>query len=706
MNKTINFAIGIHNHQPVGNFNAIFKDAFNKAYIPFLKILEKHPRIKISLHFSGPLIDYMAKNNSSLINLIRKLVKRGQVEILAGAYYEPILSNLTNEDIHGQISTYLETARKIFKYTPKGMWLAERVWEPHLAEPIRKAGINYTLLDESHFRYAGLEAKDIFNYYVTEEKGYPLHIFPISFKLRYSIPFQPPQETIEYLREFATKDGGRLATFGDDGEKFGIWPGTHDLVYTKKWLEEFFRLLEKNRNWINLVCFSEFIRKHPPSGRIYLPATSYFEMTEWALPAKMQVEFEKIITEFKEKNIWEKYEPFLKGGYWRNFLTKYEEVNNIQKKSIYLSRKISQLKNKKDKKNAQIELWKGQCNCAYWHGVFGGLYLPHLRDALYSHLIHAEKIIDSSLIRKKKFVNYEITDYNNDSFNEIILKQDKINLYFSPSKGGSLYELNLKEKNLNLINTLGRKFEAYHQKIKLKQIQKEEQKDYVKSIHDLVAAKEDHLEKYLVYDKYPKYCLLDHFIAPEATLEDFKASRFNEDVNFALKPYQFKFKKRGSHLTLELSRNAKIKSNGNFCDFKIQKNITLIPGVSQILIEYILHNLSKKEVGVWFGTEFNFNFLNYRDNDSGYFFESGKTNFNSTGEAVRVEKVPIQEANKCAFQINIAPASSLWYFPIETVSLSEAGFEKIYQGSTLLFHWRLRFKRKGENRLNLRLNFK
>jgi predicted glycosyl hydrolase (DUF1957 family) len=36
------------------------------------------------------------------------------------------------------------------------MWLAERVWEPHLAKPIAEAGVEYVILDDNHFKAAGL----------------------------------------------------------------------------------------------------------------------------------------------------------------------------------------------------------------------------------------------------------------------------------------------------------------------------------------------------------------------------------------------------------------------------------------------------------------------------------------------------------------------------------------------------------------------
>ena len=45
---------------------------------------------------------------------------------------------------------------------------------------------------------------------------------------------------------------------------------------------------------------------------------------------------------------------------------------------------------------ARQELYRGQCNCPYWHGSFGGLYLPHLRNAIYRSLIAADNALDDA----------------------------------------------------------------------------------------------------------------------------------------------------------------------------------------------------------------------------------------------------------------------------------------------------------------------
>ena len=97
------FAFGIHNHQPVGNFDFVFEDAFNKSYLPFLQMLKKHPKIRIALHFTGILLGWIRDHHPELIDMVKKLVLRNQIEMMTGGYYEPILSIIPENDRVGQI---------------------------------------------------------------------------------------------------------------------------------------------------------------------------------------------------------------------------------------------------------------------------------------------------------------------------------------------------------------------------------------------------------------------------------------------------------------------------------------------------------------------------------------------------------------------------------------------------------------------------
>ena len=71
----------------------------------------------------------------------------------------------------------------------------------------------------------------------------------------------------------------------------------------------------------------------------------------------------------------------------------------MHKKMLYVSKKVNSAFKVNDIKGeaAKKELYRSQCNCAYWHGLFGGLYLNYLRHAVYKHLILAENAADEKM---------------------------------------------------------------------------------------------------------------------------------------------------------------------------------------------------------------------------------------------------------------------------------------------------------------------
>ncbi|MBI5700758.1 hypothetical protein HZC34_02775 [Candidatus Saganbacteria bacterium] len=295
--KKVNFLFGIHCHQPVGNFDHVFDQAYGDCYLPFIETMERHPRIKFSVHYSGILYDWFLEKHPEFLELIAKLVKRGQVEVMTAGYYEPIIPIIPDEDKLGQIAMETIFIKRHFKTSPQGMWLTERIWEPNLPKILNDAQIEYLTVDDYHFISAGVEKDKLFGYYSTEDQGAALNVFPINKELRYLVPFRMPHETIKYMADIATEKGDVAAILADDGEKFGVWPGTKKWVYDDGYLENLLTEIEANLEWIRPMKFSEYAEEYKPIGRVYLPTASYFEMMEWALPAKATARLEKIMRE-------------------------------------------------------------------------------------------------------------------------------------------------------------------------------------------------------------------------------------------------------------------------------------------------------------------------------------------------------------------------------------------------------------------------
>jgi len=697
--KKIKFAFVIHNHQPIGNFEHVFEHAFTHSYLPFLEILERHPRFKIGLHFSGILIEWIKERHPKTLDKLRFMIQRGQVEMLTGGYYEPILAVIPDGDKIGQIQKLTEFLKKEFDTEPVGMWLAERIWEPHLPKSISQAGMKYTLVDDSHFKYTGLSDEQLLGYYLTEEEGHLLSLFSSSKFLRYSIPFREPEDTIKYLKKIASEDGENLIVYGDDGEKFGVWPHTYEHCYKDRWIERFIGEIERNGDWIEMIHPQDALSLLPPKGRVYLPTASYQEMMQWALPPFAFVEYEEFEHILKEKNLYERFGIFVRGGFWRNFLAKYPESNHMHKKMLSLSQKISQIEKEKRKNNIKLKkakdhLWKGQCNCPYWHGVFGGLYLPHLRSAVYQNLIEAEKLVDELIHPDKNWVDHQVFDFDKDGKDELLVHTPIFGLCFAPSSGGSLYELDFKPKSINLLDILTRREEGYHKKLQKIQAKPEDPKnEQATSIHDLVLAKEEGLERYLTYDWYRRGSLIDHFLGEETKLEDFSRCKYPEQGDFVNQPYRHKIEKPKLDFILTLYRDGFVWMGEKKIPITVAKRIALKPSSPELDISYTLINNHSERINLWFGIEFGLAVPSDEDKRRFCYLDEHHIKEKTmalSGNAGRCMEFGLKDDYlKLDINFRLDRQTPLWHFPIYTVSLSEAGFEKVHQSLVMFPNWKL-----------------
>ncbi|RME36790.1 MAG: DUF1925 domain-containing protein, partial [Thermoflexia bacterium] len=436
----LNLSLVLHNHQPVGNFDFVFVTATERAYDPILGLLERHPEVRLSLHYTGPLWDWLLTHRPDHVDRLKALVARGQVELLTGAYYEPILVSIPDADKVGQIRKMTDFLRRTFGAEPTGMWLAERVWEPHLPRPLAEAGVRYTLLDDTPFKMVGLTDDDLFGPYVTEEQGHTVTVFGNVMYLRYAIPWHPVEEVMDWLRAQAAAHPGGVAVMGDDGEKFGLWPGTWDLCWgSEAWMDRFFAALEASADWLRTRPLGEVAAELPPLGRVYLPCASYEEMMDWALPPRDFTAMQRVRRELRDSGRADILR-FVRGGLWRGFIARYDEVNQMHKKALWVSRKVHALPEGEEKRRALDHVWAAQCNCGYWHGLFGGVYLFHIRAANYANLIAAEAIADRARTGRPSWIWTEQGDLDGDGQEEVILNTDRQVLTFKPSYGGALVE--------------------------------------------------------------------------------------------------------------------------------------------------------------------------------------------------------------------------------------------------------------------------
>jgi hypothetical protein len=724
MTPKIYLSLALHNHQPVGNFGWVFKEAFDKAYLPMVECLEQHPTVRLALHYTGPLRDWLLENQPDFFPRLRKLVERGQIEIMGGAYYEPVLASLRDMDKLGQIRKQTEAIYEDFGVQPTGLWLAERVWEPHLPSTLAEAGIQYTIVDDTHFKAIGHRDEDLLGYYVTEERGRPLKVFGTSMPLRYSIPWRSVEEVIDWLSrqsEAEDTDGryaGRVkvAVMGDDGEKFGLWPTTYEHVWEKGWMDRFFTALEENSDWLETIPPGEFARDFMSLGRIYLPTSSYDEMGEWAMPPDAAWELPHLKHQLQTEGRTDVVK-YMRGGLWRQFMVKYAEVNQLHKKALWVSHKVHAMHEDERKVQALNHLWAGQCNCAYWHGVFGGIYLFHIREADYRHLILAENIADGlDEEQPEGFVRSEVLDFDCDAGEDVILTSDRQSLIFDLDQGGSLVEWDYRPAAYNLVNVLTRRREGYHRDLVeaakaglVVTPEMETREGAPESIHSkTVRAREPNLHHKLIYDWHRRATFLDHFLGDEATLDSFYRSNYPELGDFVNQPYgQAITPNPDGSLTLRLFREGHVWQGAVLLPVTVEKTVTLKPDSDQLEVFYMVTNGESGRLDARFGVESSWG-LAGGDGDHTYLSVGfGRYSLGEISSNSEIEDFTItSELWGLDIHVDVDRPATLWRFPLEAISASEAGFERNYQGTVFLLWWPLQLtaRQSWSVRLSFALN--
>jgi 4-alpha-glucanotransferase len=683
VSRRISLALTLHNHQPVGNFGWVIAETYERAYLPMLEALERHPSVQLALHYTGPLLAWLAAERPAFLDRLAALIARAQVEIVGGGWYEPVLAALPERDRIGQLDRMADELERLFGRRPRGAWLAERVWEPDLPTSLVTAGYGWTVLDDAHFRAAAIPEEALWGPYTTDDQGKVLTVFGTEQGLRYRIPFSNVDDVVGYLRDHATEAGERVGTMGDDGEKFGGWPTTHEHCWgPTDWVERFFTALEANRDWLATVTPSAWLDGHGPVGRVYLPTGSYAEMGEWALPADESTAFARAVHDaaagHRPESRW------LRGAIWRNFQVKYREVNDLHKQMLRVSDLVEAMPPGPARDAARDHLFAGQSNDCYWHGLFGGIYLPDLRVSALRHLVRAEDLAlggPGAAVASGLLVDLDL-----DGAEEALLVGDGQIVGVKIDEGGGIGRWDLRAAGHPLAAVMRRRPEAYHQKLREHERAAPDDTDGTgpgagddrpASIHDIVTTKQAGLSQRLHYDAYERRSglirLLPIGTAPAAVADGTAVDL----VDTLTVPW-----------TLDGIGENRVTLGLRSGPVALRKEIAVGGGRLDptLRVEVEATNVSDAPFEALLGIEFATMLLGGGHNAAAFHSVDGRRIAHDEPIVAR----DVQRLRAGNEQVGVAVETVFdrpvdgWISPIESVSNSESGFELVYQGSCVL----------------------
>ncbi len=648
--KSINLIFGIHNHKPIGCSDDTFEDAYQKAYKPFLSILNEYPEIPVTLHYSGIILEWLEKNHPEYFVLLREMLKNKQLELLGGGYFDPILSMIPASDKLGQIELLTTYIRANFGNRPRGIWLTEQEWEPALAQVFNNCGMEYLFLDNTVFKTAGLAKDGLYYSYVTEEQGKMISVFPISQELNSVLIRHKPKEALRFIKDKADKSGERIICYFEDGENWLHDNNKYSREYKQQWLKTFLSLLKENNECIKPVHPKTFLSNQSIYRKIYLPYYSSSRVRKWfsPVPKKIFCPINKMLRP-----------PYTIVNGFKQFFSRYPESNLMYSKMLYIHILVNQLRGDKYRKKAsKEELWKAQCNFAYWPGKYLGIYSHPLRKEVYKNLITAEKGTRTAGIFLTSIIS---TDFDMDGENEYLYQGSVINVYVH-NKSGAVFELDYIPAYWNYLDTVARSREMYH---------RAEDNGYTG-------------------DWYMRKAFLDHFFADKTTIDDFDTMRYKELGNFINQKYSLQELDREKNIIV-FQRDGVVKSN------KSTQTVCMIKKYwmkkNSIQVSYTIKNTSPFILRSQFGIELNLSFASHEKKELSITALRGKaskkTN-NKKAEINNINQIALEDrVNNVSISFDADKNYTLWSLPVETLFREKEKITKIYQSSCFVPQWTL-----------------
>ncbi|HUI71272.1 MAG TPA: alpha-amylase/4-alpha-glucanotransferase domain-containing protein, partial [Spirochaetia bacterium] len=647
--RKVTLILGTHNHIPIGMDPAVVEARYQKAFKPLLAVLYQYPDFPVALHYSGVLLEWLEEFHPEFLMLLEEMVKRGQVEVLGGGYFDPVLPLIPTNDKLGQLEKMTTWLRARFEVRPRGCWIAEKVWEPSLASVLRVSGIDYTFLDDGQFLIAGARDSRVLQPSIAEDQGKIISLFPISSELRALAAGQDPAAAISFLKSISedaagpSSDSSPVAILLEDGTfaSEGLLKGD--------WLESFIRRAAECPSWLHTATPGQYLREHPPGERLYVPSLSSMDMMSWALAPEVRGKY----LEARQRNFAHgDIGRFLVGGHFRQFLTRYPEAWLMYAKMMYTHMLVTQVRGDRYKKKAaQNELWKGQCHFAYWSGLGGGIYDNLLRKAVYHSLIEAEKITRATEIFVPSIMS---ADYDLDNNIEYLYQGSELNAYIH-AHGGALFELDFLPASWNYLDTM---------------VQRDAVGPGATSPHSTAPAPA----------LYPRKAFLDHFLAPQCTLREFRENTCPDAGDFITSPYDLVELNR-TLPELLMRRTGTVTINGQPRIVGIEKKFVFRP--RSLDVYYTVTNLGGGEMSARFGVETNVS-LAARNAESGRLFlldEDRKTEIMTGPEEIdAVRGLLIRDVrNEVSITLSSAKPFLCWSFPLETMSPGAQDRPAIFQ---------------------------
>lgn len=389
----------LYSQKPLGTHKEDLEYSLTHCYKPLLTYLYSRDEIKFSLYFSIAIFEWLEDTYPEINMLIHDMVKRKQLEIIAGGYYDPIFTLLSSKDRSQQLEMSVTYLRKRFGKRPKTAWITDQVWSTSLISTLHGCGIHSVLINSGSRGVTPFTVQDL---------GKMVHIFPLQ-----------SAHGGDFLQKLLMPD------FEGDVSSISI---NLDQMISEQLLNEqllligkFTELFQEFTRDLRLNHSSAYVEGNPEMPLDHLPSGCYRNSR---LPAGVED--------------------------YQGFIYRYPEMKMLYGKLCYSQKLSSTIKREKSlKKIVQNEILKSESYGAFSYDEWGGIYHNYLRKENYRHLIEAEKSARERGIFSSSLAPY---DFDFDRMDEYIYRGKNITAVID-QKGGTLSEFDYLVTSWNYLDT-------------------------------------------------------------------------------------------------------------------------------------------------------------------------------------------------------------------------------------------------------------
>ena len=721
--QNLGLVLCIANTQPPGATGADVRRACDRAYFPLLDLLDEYATIRVSMHWSGQLLEWMEMHAPDRLEQLLKLARSGRIEILGGLHGGALLPSLPERDAVGQMQLSLRWWRQHADLRVRGAWLPCYAWDPVAPRIFGRLGVQFSALEVAQL---GTGATGD-GYWLAEREGNILALFGVDPLLSRMIPNASPARIIDEIAS-RSRLGHRVLTVSVQGEDFGAAidsSSTRSFGGERAWVRRFFAALNDASPWLKGVHFGTVLDRVRPSGRVYPPASVQSSVAAAALGGAAGSAWQTLVADIRRGTdpSLARAAPFLRIPGWEATLASYPEVLRLHRRMLRTSREVARLRSmlRPDGRpredgdgmvdalaEATAALYRGQNGSAYAHGIDIGAQLGDIRHQAWANLIRAEYAVHIALGDAGRLV-VEQTDHDGDGRNEIIVRTPTFCAFVSPSQGGSLFELDTWALPGNILNVRTRLGEPHHDAV----IRGEELPQVIETSPELTTViidDEDDTDETTVdesdrlvrmagvnlagrlhYDRHVRGAFVDHFFGPETTLENLRTGRYAEAGDFVGADYQLLAveDEDPAEVSVNLARDGNVVEGSALRLIRLVKRFVFNADLPSFEVRYEIANRYHEPVRTRFAVGIDLNLDSVLGPDT--FLETGRgvrVPLDQIGELDEITKLSLVDANR-GYRITLSPrqAARVWHFPIETVSRSPAGVMPLFQGVALYFWW-------------------